>query len=145
MQCGLHRILIVVSSMKKAIGFYTDILRFQIEDDRERSGEVYERITGVAGAQLRVVFLWSAKANLRLELIEYREPKSLSRSLAMFEAGAVRLCFEYEDLEEMEDRLKRRAAKYRGPFLLEKDGRKVAHVLLVQDPQGVEIEFRKSC
>lgn len=145
MQRGLHRILIVVSSMEQGIGFYTDLLGFQIEDDRERSGEVYDRITGIDGVQLRVVFLWSREADLRLELVEYRRPETPGRNFAMCEAGAVRLCFECEDLVEMEERLKRRSATYRGPFLLEKDGRRIAHVLLVRDPQGIEIEFRRPC
>ena len=60
----------------------------------------------------------------------------------MSDVGAVRLCFEVNSVARTLNTLKRRGLRqWRGPIILERDGTKVAKLLYVSDPDGIEVEF----
>jgi catechol 2,3-dioxygenase-like lactoylglutathione lyase family enzyme len=62
-----------VSDMARALEFYTEVLPFTKEYDRESAGRAWEQLHGVFGARVRVVGL--KLGNERLELTEYLAPK----------------------------------------------------------------------
>lgn len=135
-----HRVLLVVSSVEASLGFYRDLLGLTLVSDNVREGECYDQITGIRGVRVRVVYLGMGEVAC-LELVEYLAPRSRKRDWAMSDVGAVRVCLSCEDLAEFEARLC--GEKTSGPFWLEKDGRKVARVLLLRDPDGYEVEIRQ--
>ena len=60
----------------------------------------------------------------------------------MSDVGATRICFEVASVARSLNTLKKRGAKkIRGPILLERDGLKIAKLLHMNDPDGVEVEM----
>ena len=62
-----------VSDMPRALDFYTRVLPFTVETDRELAGRSIEQLQGVFGARVRVATL--RLGDERLELTEYLAPK----------------------------------------------------------------------
>jgi catechol 2,3-dioxygenase-like lactoylglutathione lyase family enzyme len=70
---GVDSIGIPVRDLERAKQFYTQVLRFEFESEREVYGEQYERLFGVFGVRLR-----SARLRLgdeRIELMEFVTPR----------------------------------------------------------------------
>jgi catechol 2,3-dioxygenase-like lactoylglutathione lyase family enzyme len=72
---------LTVSDLDRALRFYRDLLGFTVaaelpaEAERERWDPYHEQVSGVAGAQIRVVYLAAPDGKTHLELIEYVRPK----------------------------------------------------------------------
>ena len=142
MQLKPHRILIVVSNMENSLKFYCEELGLNKTRDVVREGASYDAITGIANVQVRVVFVEAQSGEHFIELVEYLRPPSAARSWKMSDVGAVRLCFAVESVEASLAELQSRgAAQWRGPILLEREGTKIAKLLYLQDPDGVEVEL----
>lgn len=61
-----------VSDMEQSIAFYTDVLGFEKAADFHATGPVYDRLTGVFGANMRIVHLRLGEQII--ELTHYRSP-----------------------------------------------------------------------
>ena len=66
---GVVRVGLTVSDMDRSIAFYTGVLSFVKESDREVAGPELEQLTNVFGARVRIVVL--RLGDERLELTEY--------------------------------------------------------------------------
>ena len=82
---------LTVSSMERALGFYRDLLGFELalelppQDERDRWDAYHERVSGITGSRISVAYLQAPDGTTHLELIEYLRPKLESaprRSLA---------------------------------------------------------------
>lgn len=60
---------LTVSDMDRSLDFYTRVLRFEVEDDREMAGREWEQLTGIFGVRVRVVRLRLGQEHI--ELTEY--------------------------------------------------------------------------
>ena len=137
-----HRILVVVSNMGRSLRFYQDQLGLKVARDAVREGPSYDAITGIKNVRVRVVFVAPAGGGHMIELVEYLRPRSRKRSWKMSDVGATRICFEVASVARSLNTLKKRGAKkIRGPILLERDGLKIAKLLHMNDPDGVEVEM----
>lgn len=137
-----HRILVVVSNMERSLRFYQDQLGLKVARDAVREGPSYDAITGIKNVRVRVVFVAPAGGGHMIELVEYLRPRSRKRSWKMSDVGATRICFEVASAARSLNTLKKRGAKkIRGPILLERDGLKIAKLLHMNDPDGVEVEM----
>ncbi len=137
-----HRILVVVSNMERSLRFYRDQLGLKVARDAVREGPSYDAITGIKNVRVRVVFVAPAGGGHMIELVEYLRPRSRKRSWKMSDVGATRICFEVASVARSLNTLKKRGAKkIRGPILLERDGLKIAKLLHMNDPDGVEVEM----
>lgn len=137
-----HRILVVVSNMGRSLRFYRDQLGLKVARDAVREGPSYDAITGIKNVRVRVVFVAPAGGGHMIELVEYLRPRSRKRSWKMSDVGATRICFEVASVARSLNTLKKRGAKkIRGPILLERDGLKIAKLLHMNDPDGVEVEM----
>jgi len=66
---SFNHVSIVVADMEKAVAFYTDILGMKLLDSSLRDRRFSEKVTGIKGVVLKIVYLESA--GIKLELIEY--------------------------------------------------------------------------
>jgi catechol 2,3-dioxygenase-like lactoylglutathione lyase family enzyme len=64
---------ITVGDMDRAVDFYSRVLTFERESDREVAGDEYERLFGVFGARLRVVRM--RLGDERIELMQFLAPR----------------------------------------------------------------------
>jgi catechol 2,3-dioxygenase-like lactoylglutathione lyase family enzyme len=72
---------LTVSDMDRALRFYRDLLGFRMaaelppDAERARWDAYHEQVSGLAGAQIRVVYLRAPDGQTHLELIEYLTPR----------------------------------------------------------------------
>jgi catechol 2,3-dioxygenase-like lactoylglutathione lyase family enzyme len=72
---------LTVSDMDRALGFYRDLLGFELavelppKDERERWDAYHERVCGITGSRIDVAYLQATDGATHLELIEYLRPK----------------------------------------------------------------------
>jgi catechol 2,3-dioxygenase-like lactoylglutathione lyase family enzyme len=66
---GVAWVGLTVSDMDRSVAFYTHVLSFEVESDRELAGVDLERLTGVFGARVRIVRM--RLGDEHLELTEY--------------------------------------------------------------------------
>jgi choline dehydrogenase-like flavoprotein/catechol 2,3-dioxygenase-like lactoylglutathione lyase family enzyme len=62
-----------VSNIDRAVDFYTRVLEFRLDSERELFGEQYDRLFGLFGVRLRVARLRLGEESL--ELMEFRTPR----------------------------------------------------------------------
>ncbi|MGH8310967.1 MAG: VOC family protein, partial [Steroidobacteraceae bacterium] len=64
---------ITVSDMDRAVDFYSRVLTFEKESDREVAGDGYERLFGLFGTRLRVVRM--RLGDEHIELMQFLAPR----------------------------------------------------------------------
>jgi catechol 2,3-dioxygenase-like lactoylglutathione lyase family enzyme len=114
---GIDTTAITVADMKRALGFYRDLLGMEVvevkgagsdwsAEEQERWHAYHERVSGIPGARIQAVFL-RAEDGSHLELIEYKEPKgeALPRR-QLFEPGVAIVPFGCHDSNAVVGRLR---------------------------------------
>ena len=66
---GVVRVGLTVSDLDRSIAFYTGVLTFQVESEREVAGPELERLTGVFGSRVRIARLQLGEE--RIELTQF--------------------------------------------------------------------------
>lgn len=141
---GVHHFALTVADADHSISFYTGLFGMEVASDREVVRDYVEVITGIDGAHLRLVHLLGH--GMRLELIEYKEPRGRDRASALPDTGSAHVCFLTDDLEADLPRLMAAGAQMqsreavtttsgpnkggRGVYLLDPDGNVVEVVQL---------------
>jgi catechol 2,3-dioxygenase-like lactoylglutathione lyase family enzyme len=102
-----------VSDMERSLGFYCDLLGFEVaaelppEAERDRWDDYHERVCRIPGAQIRVVYLAAPDGESHLELIEYLRPKSAPRERrGLHEPGAAIVALACTESAEAVERLR---------------------------------------
>jgi lactoylglutathione lyase len=94
---GIHHFSIACSDADRSIEFYRGHFGMELVSDREvEPGGFVERVTGVAGARVRIVHLHGH--GLNFELLEYVEPRGDRRARQPNYTGAAHLCFVTDDI-----------------------------------------------
>jgi catechol 2,3-dioxygenase-like lactoylglutathione lyase family enzyme len=94
---GFLHVGLSTQDAQRSLAFYRDVFGMQLVSDREvPKGGYVEKVTGVAGACIRIVHLQGHGFNL--ELLEYVEPGGESRSRRPNDTGSAHLCFVADDL-----------------------------------------------
>jgi catechol 2,3-dioxygenase-like lactoylglutathione lyase family enzyme len=102
---GVHHFSIACADADRSLAFYRDHFGLELVSDREvEPGGFVERVTGVAGARVRIVHLSGHGVNF--ELLEYREPRGDIRAREPSHAGSAHLCFTTDDIEADTERLR---------------------------------------
>ena len=94
---GVHHFALTVADADRSIAFYCGFFGMEVVSDREVDRDYVEVITGVEGAHLRLVHL--SGYGVRLELIQYLNPRGAQRSGPLSDTGAAHVCFITDDLE----------------------------------------------
>ena len=132
---------ITVSNLDRAIAFYRDILGLPVSHKIHASGELFERITGVQGADLEACFV-RAPGHV-IELIQYSKPdERTSSTLRACDSGAVHIALKVKDIEGVVVAIRGGGFKTAGPVQVLPEGPlKGMKVVYARDPDGVVLEL----
>lgn len=96
---GIHHVSRSVGDMERSLGFYRDLLGFEVVLDTEMSGEMLDREVGLEGARLRLVELSVGSAATMLELLQYLSPTPVTDAgLRPCDVGAHHVAIRVEDI-----------------------------------------------
>ena len=111
----VDHINIVVADLEMMVGFYRDVLGFEVTREATISGQWIGAVVGLKGVVGKVVYLELA-VGPRVELIEYVSPAG-PRPAGMDQAntqGMRHMAFEVDDIQAVAATLKQRGVKMMG-------------------------------
>jgi catechol 2,3-dioxygenase-like lactoylglutathione lyase family enzyme len=138
---GIHHFSITCADVDRSLAFYRDLFGLRVLSDREVEADGFvERVTGVAGAHVRIVHLQGYGANF--ELLEYKAPRGDGRARGLEHAGSAHLCFTADDLDGEYERLKGKKVTFRspGPVTVAGGPNDGGKALYLEDPDGNAVE-----
>jgi catechol 2,3-dioxygenase-like lactoylglutathione lyase family enzyme len=137
---GVHHVSFEVSDMERALRFYGEGFGFQLLNDRTISGRTSEIVTGLPGAELRVVHLRGH--GMGLELIHYNSPIGAPRAPRLCDTGSAHLCFLVDDIDVEMERLVGLGARFLSEAMTVEGGPNAGNrYVYFLDPDGIPIEF----
>ena len=139
---GFHHFEITTADADRQAAFYGEHFGMQLVSDREiPPGGFTEKVTGVAGARVRIVHLRGWGVNF--ELLEYPEPGGETRAREPNHAGSAHLCFVTDDIEADYRRLRDSGVTMRsaGPVTVVGGPNDGGKALYVEDPDGNAVEL----
>lgn len=138
---GFHHFSIACSDADRSTAFYRDLFGMELVSDREAlPGGFVERVTGVAGAHVRIVHLRGHGFNF--ELLEYLAPRGETRAREPNHTGSAHLCFVTDDLDAEYARLAALGVRFRspGPVTVTGGPNDGGKGLYLEDPDGNPVE-----
>ncbi|TXK75876.1 VOC family protein [Paenibacillus sp. N3.4] len=143
---GFFHVGIIVSSLEKAVSFYSDILGLEVSVGPTDvfDGEEISLGLGVPGTRLRVAYLKSAENFI--QLMEFEEPKSpVDAPLPLHAFATTHFSFYVKDIEETKLELESKGIEFFSPINIVPDSLvavlKVRKWVIFRDPDGVLIEI----
>jgi catechol 2,3-dioxygenase-like lactoylglutathione lyase family enzyme len=132
---------ITVSDLDRSAAFYRDVMGFPVTDKIHLGGELAEQVTGVAGAEIDIVFVTAP--GHRIELLHYVRPGHGGPSpLRACDPGCFHLCFMVDDIDRVVEAVRAAGFEPVGPIATVKDGpRPGLRAIYTRDPDGVLLEF----
>lgn len=114
---AINHVGVSVANLDRSIGFYRDLLGMDVVKQRPFSGEQYESILGLQGAEGRLALLQAG--NMRLELFEFSHPspKPGDSIRPVCDHGITHFCIEVNDVEDSYARLKAAGVSFHCPPL----------------------------
>ncbi len=129
-----------VAGVVAAAEWYRDMLGFEIVSDARRPRDFCEAVTGIPGAEMRIIYLKAA--GYSLELIQYTGGAGVRVDTATNNSGSAHLCFNVEGLPGMYDALRRKGVRFFGaPVEIPEGPNKGGLVVYFDDLEGNTIEF----
>ena len=140
---GIHHFELTTADADRAIAFYRELGLTPTADRVTESGGFVERVTGIAGARVRIVHLRGHGVNL--ELLEYLEPRGLRSARGPQDAGSAHLCFLTDDATATCSRLAERGVRVLSdgarPHEIEGGPNAGGWCVYLQDPDGNAVEL----
>lgn len=129
-----------VGDMARSLAFYRDLLGMEVISDRIAKPQFAAVMTGIPGAELRVVYVQAA--GYKLELIQYLAAQGEPLQPRTNRPGSAHLCFSVDDVDRAYADLTSKGVKVQAPPQVipggpNKDGRGIYFL----DPDGLTIEF----
>jgi catechol 2,3-dioxygenase-like lactoylglutathione lyase family enzyme len=140
---GTFHVGFSVADMNRSLAFYRDILGFELLVDMNWTAPYLGQIVGYPGAYLHRVFLRLPNTEVRLELIEYREPRGTVRPLETKDPGNGHICLFVEDLRKTFADLKAKGVRFRSeePVEITEGVNKGSLAAYLNDPDGIAMEL----
>ena len=133
---------ITVSNLERSLGFWRDVLGFELSHRAHQKGEMAEQITGVRGAELLLAVLKTP--GHKVELLEYRAPADRKQKVDLrpCDVGFAHVAFVVDNLDAVLERIAESGWKAAGkPQTLTVGPNAGRRVVYVRDPDGTTIEF----
>ncbi len=132
-----------VGDMEEALRFYRDWLGMQEVSGREISGHFAETITGIPGANMRIVYLQMAPGSEhRLELIQYLAPAGQMLTQSTCQPGCAHLALNVDDLDAVYADLSAKGVCFKSaPVTIEGGPNDGGKGVYLYGPDGVTLEF----
>ena len=133
---------ITVSNLERSLGFWRDVLGFELSHTAHQKGELAQEITGVEGAEIKLAVLKTPTGH-KIELLEYLAPLDRKRAnLRPCDVGSVHVALLVDDLEAVLVRAAASGWEAAGkPQRLTRGPNAGKRVVYVRDPDGTAIEF----
>ena len=130
-----------VSDVERTSAFFVEALGFEVISKAPRDPQLIERVTGVVGADIIVVYIQAP--GHRLELIEYLSPDERGQVQSRpCDAGFAHIAFDVDDIEAAVS-----ASAPHGvvpicpPVTMDQGPNKGGSVAYLRDPDGITIEY----
>jgi catechol 2,3-dioxygenase-like lactoylglutathione lyase family enzyme len=138
---GVGHIGITVSDIDRSISFYRDVLGFEVGEKLRVGGEIFEKVTGVQGAEIDIAFV-RAHGQF-LELLSYVKPEGRTPSrLRACDPGFMHVAFKVKDLENVVASIEAHGFEPMNSIQTVAEGpAKGLRVIYARDPDGVVLEF----
>ena len=136
----MNHISFTVSDLGRSIAFYRDALGLPLTGQWTREGEFASKVTGVAGASLKIAFFDAD--NCKLELIEYAAPAGQKIDTSTCNVGSAHVCFNVSDFEDALAQALSGGGRLAGePTVVPSGGNGGKIAVYLEDPDGNTIEF----
>jgi catechol 2,3-dioxygenase-like lactoylglutathione lyase family enzyme len=111
---GIHHVAISTPDVERSLGFYRDLLGFEVVfgGSWPRGVAAADRITALEGSSARQVLLRAANAYLELFQYASPEPKPADPQRRVCDHGITHLCVDVDDLDAEYERLRERGVEF---------------------------------
>ncbi|MEM8985141.1 MAG: VOC family protein [Pseudomonadota bacterium] len=136
-----NHVSFTVSDLTRTLSYLEDALGMEVLSDGPRDNAVIERVTGVAGADVRIAFVQAP--GLRLELIEYKGPdEKTTYTPRPCDVGFAHVAFNVENFDDALARAKEHGVSPAGEAaMIDRGPNKGRRVVYLRDWDGLTIEF----
>ena len=136
----MNHISFTVSDLERSIVFYRDALGLPLTGQWTREEEFAGKVTGVAGAKLKIAFF--DLPNCKVELIEYAAPAGEKIDTRTCNVGSAHVCFNVSDFDAALEKALSGGGSLAGePTLVPSGGNAGKIAVYFEDPDGNTIEF----
>ncbi len=133
---------ITVSNLERSVGFWRDVLGFELSHRAHQTGELAQEITGVPGAEISIAVLKAP--GHKIELLEYLAPANRNQhvDLRPCDVGFAHLALTVDDLDAVLEKITASGWKAAGKAQTLQTGPNAGkRVVYVRDPDGTTIEL----
>lgn len=139
---GVYHIGLTVTDLERSIAFYTEVLGCEVVMRQEKQGGYLAAIVGYPDADVTMAHLRLPGAEQRLELFEYRAPRSAPRPLEPRNVGNAHICFVVSDLSSLYEHLVEQGVDmFSPPVEIDTGANKGGSGLYLRDPDGITVEL----
>jgi catechol 2,3-dioxygenase-like lactoylglutathione lyase family enzyme len=133
----MDNIGIVVESLDKAIGFFTE-LGLNLEGRSMVEGEWAGRVTGLGNQQVEIAMMVTPDGHSRLEISHFLNPSIIAdhRNAPVNSLGYLRVMFAVRDIDDTLTRLKKLGAQLVGEVVQYEESYKLCYI---RGPEGLLI------
>ncbi|HEY5210918.1 MAG TPA: VOC family protein [Stellaceae bacterium] len=133
-----------VADAATASAFFRDVLGFSVTDPVRHGGPMVERMTGVPGAALEIVF--ATGAGHTIEMIQYVTPVvPPTPRKRPCDPGFAHVAFQVDDIDAVVAAVEAAGyAAFSSPQIVLNGPRKGGKNVYVRGPEGIFIEFQQS-
>jgi catechol 2,3-dioxygenase-like lactoylglutathione lyase family enzyme len=136
---GLHHIGIPVRNLERSLAWYGELFGVTPVVTGEAGGPETSRTVGLEDVRLRFAFLHFD--NTAVELLEYAQPAGRDFDLRNCDVGAIHLCLQVDDIEEVHRRLRDRGVEFSTEPRLLGGALEGNRICYFRDPDGIQLEL----
>ena len=137
---AMNHVSFTVSNLERSVAFYRDAIGLEYVNAFQRDEAFSARVTGIAGASLKIAYLRTS--NCSIELIEYLTPEGRKIDTATCNVGSAHVCFNVDDFDASVDRVLSMGGSLAGErVVVPSGGNQGRSVAYLEDPDGNTIEF----
>lgn len=137
---GVNHTSFTVADVKASAKWYCEKLGFEVMSDAVRDPAYCEKVTGIHGAHLHIIYVRGA--GYPIELIQYIGGAGVKIDTATNNVGSAHVCFNVDSLHAMYAALKRQGVRFMSPPVGINDGpNKGGLVVYMEDLDGNTLEL----
>ena len=138
----LHHTGLTVSSLERALAFWSDALGMQVVMQQDRQGGYFERIVGEHAVDVRIAQVAFGGEGPRIELFEFRSPRGGRVALRTADVGFSHVCVTCDDIDALLPRLLAAGGEaVSEPVAVDSGANAGGRAVYVRDPDGHTVEL----